>query len=127
MDLIQSSTSGEKRHTNTPHGDDECSCVRCQHPSQASSFGFRDPMVAEDVTRQLARCQVKSYWLVRSHMGIWYYAAAPHQAGYLPRRSAQGFEEIMARSLQADIIEWLGYLGCEIVKTFDLRGDEVKV
>lgn len=104
---------------------DVCSCERCQHSSPDTSFGFRNAAIAEEVTRQLARCQAKPYWLIKSHTGIWYYAQVPHLAGYLPRKAAAGFEDIMARSLQLDTVKWLSYLGCEVVKVFNVRGDEV--
>lgn len=46
------------------------------------------------------------YWLIRSHMGIWYFT----QAISIKNTSAEHF---------------LQYLGCEIIKTFDSKGDEV--
>lgn len=89
---------------------DECSCARCQHPALDSNFGFRDARKAEDITRHMARGRGVGYHLIRSHMGIWYFLPAP---------SIGSVFELLRQT------QILSYLGCEVVKTFDSRGDEV--
>lgn len=101
--------------------DDECTCARCQHPVLDSNFGFRDAAQAEALTRQMARGQGKPYWLVRSHTGIWYFVAAPDHT--VPM--AAGIKPMVRGLRIKDANCLLQYLGCEIVKTFDARGDEV--